>query len=120
MNHKSSELKGQRNISQPDARLRSFLVALFREHPLSRIQIAEALSQKLGESVTLARLDSFIAQTKQSARLPAYFLPALAEILDSDAILLFLARPRIRKNFEFAEQVCELRRIADELLKEGK
>ena len=112
----NSGLRGHNSISKADTELRDFLRELFSSMPLSRVQLAEALSEKLGEQVSLARLDSFLALTKQSARLPAYFLPALAEILDSDVILLHLARPRIQKQVEFVQHVRELRRIADELL----
>jgi hypothetical protein len=36
--------------------------------------------------------------------------------LDSDEIVLFLARPRLQKQAEFGEKIRELRRICDELL----
>jgi hypothetical protein len=102
--------------SEADARLRAFLHKLFAEAPRSKQQIAEALEAQLGERVSLARLDSFTAPKKKSARFPAYMLTALCEALGDDSILLFLARPRIRNEFEFAGQVRELRRICDELL----
>jgi hypothetical protein len=88
----------------------------FSQHRLSKLQIAEKLSELLGEPVSLSRLDSYTASTKVSARLPAYFLRALCEVLDSDEILLFLARPCLRKQAEFAERVRELRQTCDELL----
>lgn len=96
--------------------MRAFLTEKFRQHHLSRPQIAERLGDLLGEPVSLSRLDSYTASTKVSARMPAYFLRALCEALDSDEILLYLARPRVRKQVEFAETVRELRRICDELL----
>lgn len=120
MNSKNSELRGQKRISKADADLRDFLRQLFHDSPKSRIQIADVVEKIVDEPVSLDRLESFLASTKQTARLPAYFLPALAEALDSDEILLFLARPRTRKCFELGKQVCELRRIADELLKCSK
>lgn len=94
------------------------LTETFRKHPLSKTEIANRLSTLLGEPVTLSRLDSYTASTKVSARLPAYFLRALCEVLGSDEILLFLARPCIRRQVEFSEKVRELRRICDELLAE--
>jgi len=102
--------------AEADAALRAFLTETFRKHHLSRPQTAERLSELLGEPVSLSRLDSYTASTKTSARFPAYFLRALCEVLDSDDILLFLARPALRKKVEFAETVRELRRICDELL----
>ena len=81
-----ADRKGAKTASKADADLRAFLSRLLRELPLSKIQIADALAEKLSEPVSLARLESFIAPTKRSARLPAYFLPALAEVLDCDAI----------------------------------
>jgi hypothetical protein len=103
--------------AEADAALRAFLTETFRKHRLSRPQIAERLSELLGEKVSTSRLDSFTASTKVSARMPAYFLRAISVALDSDEILLFLARPRLRKQIELAEQLRELRRLCDELLR---
>jgi hypothetical protein len=102
--------------AEADAALRAFLAKKFREHHLSAPQIADRLGELLGEPVSLSRLYSYTASAKVSARLPAYFLRALCEVLDSDEILLFLARPRLRKQIEIAEQLRELRRLCDELL----
>lgn len=104
--------------AEADLELRRFLTKKFHEHHLSKQQIADGLAEVLGEPVSLTRLDAYTAPTKVSSRMPAYFLRALSEVLDSDDILLFLARPRIRKQMEFAETVRELRRICDELLAE--
>src|SRR6266568_4969111 len=104
--------------AEDDTALRHFLAETFRKHHLSRIQIAERLTELLGEKVSLDRLDSYVASTKVSARLPAYFLRAVSEALDSDEIILFLARPRLQKQIALAETVHELRRICDELLNE--
>ena len=103
--------------AEADLALRVFLARKFREHPLSKPQIADRLAELLGEPVSLSRLDSYTASTKISARLPAYFLRALCEVLDSDDILLFLARPRLQKQIELAEELRELRRLCDELLR---
>jgi len=102
--------------AEDDLALRTFLARKFHEHHLSKAQIKDRLAEILGEPVSLSRLESYTATTKVSARLPAYFLRALCEVLDSDDILLFLARPALRKKVEFAETVRELRRICDELL----
>jgi hypothetical protein len=102
--------------SRAELDLCEFVTEKFRKSPLSVPQLAERLSEKLGEPVSTSRLYSFTASTKVSARMPAYFLRALCEVLDSDEILLFLARPRIQKQVEFADTVRELRRICDELL----
>lgn len=114
---KLSSSKEQR--AKADTALRTFLAKKFRKHHLSRPQIADRLGELLGEPVSLSRLDSYTASTKLSARLPAYFLRALCEVLDSDEILLFLARPRLQKQIEISERVRELRRICDELLAES-
>jgi hypothetical protein len=113
--YKTRKPRSNETRADADLALRLFLLKLLRKQRLSRVEIAEILSKILGEEVTLSRLDSYIASTKLSARLPAYFIPAICEALDSDEILLYLARPRIRKQVEFAETVRELRRICDEL-----
>ncbi len=112
----------QRNLrnekrAPADLDLRIFFSRLLGQQNLSRPQFIEALSKNLGEDVSLSRLDNYLASTKVSARLPAYFLRAICETLDDDSILLFLARPRLQKQVEFAETVRELRRICDELLR---
>jgi hypothetical protein len=101
--------------AEADLAIRLFFLKLLDEQRLSRIQIAEILSEILGEEVSLSRLDSYVATTKTSARLPAYFIRAICEALDSDEILLYLARPALRKKIEFAESVRELRCIVDDL-----
>lgn len=113
---KDSSITGQKPFSPFDADLRALFRKLLLSMPYSRAQFADLLSQKLGEPVTLARLESFAATTKQSARLPAYFLGAITEILDDDEIVLHLLRPCTRKRAQFADHVRELRLIADDLL----
>lgn len=108
--------QGRPSISPEDRKLRELLRRLFSSSSLSREQIADALSQKLQERVSLSRLEQFVASTKLSSRIPMYFLPVLSEILNTDAILLHLARAGTRGRVELAEHVRELRRIADELL----
>src|SRR5258708_4897322 len=114
--HNLRKLRNER--AEDDLALRTFLARKLHEHHLSKAQIKDRLTEILGEPVSLSRLESFTASTKISARLPAYFLRALCEVLDSDDILLFLARPRLRKQIELAEHLRELRRIVDELLAE--
>ncbi len=106
--------------AKDDTDLRNFVLEKFSKQPLSIPQLAERVAEVLGEPVSASRLYSFTASTKISARLPAYFLRALCEVLDSDDILLFLARPRLRKQIELAEQLRELRRLCDELLRMPK
>lgn len=106
--------------SPADAELRKLLRDLFASMPMSRAHLADALSEKLQEPVSLSRLDQFVASTKSAARLPAYFVGPLSEILGCDAILLHLAPARINKQLDFMMHVRELRRIADELLARGK
>jgi hypothetical protein len=115
----SAKLRNLRNEKRApaDLDLRNFFGRLLSERNLSRPQFIEALSKNLGEDVSLSRLDNYIASTKVSARLPAYFLRAICETLDDDSILLFLARPRLQKQIELAEELRELRRICDELLR---
>ena len=115
-----AKLRNLRNDkrAEADLALRRFLAEQIRGHRLSKRQIADGLAELLGEPVSLSRLDSFTASTKVSNRLPAYFLTALSEVLDSDAVLLFLARPAFKKQAKFAEAVRDLRRICNEMLAE--
>ncbi len=115
MEHKHRDPRSKELRAEADIELRNFVLEKFHESALSIPQLAERVAELLGEPVSVSRLYSFTASTKVSARLPAYFLPALCEALDSDAILLHLARRRLRKEVEFAETVRELRRICEEL-----
>src|SRR5690242_15584140 len=100
MNRRAFKPRGELPVSPADTELRAFLRKLFSSMPISRAQLADALSERLKEPVSLSRLEQFAASTKISARLPAYFLTAIAEVLNSDEILLHLARPCIRKQLE--------------------
>ncbi len=119
--------RGERPIARADAALRDFFREQLAAMRPSRIQLCDALAKDLGEPVSLSRLDSFVASTKLSARLPGYFIPSLCKILEDDALLLFLARPRIRELIQFAERELaaakdesERRLLRDKLLGEGK
>jgi len=117
----------ENGISEIDAAFRTFMAREFHQRPaLRKAKIAPLLEEIVGEPVSLARLDSFTATTKSSSKFPAYLLPGLCEVLGSDAILLFLATPRIRKLVEFAEREIaasheerERQRLRDELSKLG-
>ena len=58
--------------------------------PLSRIQVAEALSRALHLSVTVAQIDAITAPTKEGHRFPAFWLPAWTRITGSTRILSLL------------------------------
>jgi len=115
LEHEQRKLRGERR-APGDIDVRKFLMKKFRKSPLSVPQIADRVGELLGEPVSVSRLYSYTASTKISARLPAYFLPVLCDVLDSDDVLLFFARPRLRKQIELADQLRELRRLCDELL----
>jgi hypothetical protein len=115
LEHRKHRTASQRAKAEID--LCDFVSRTIRKQRLSVPQLAERLAEILDEPVSPSRLYSFTASTKVSARLPAYFLRALCEVLDSDDILLFLARPRLQKQVELAETVRELRLLCDELLR---
>ena len=98
-----------------DLALRSLLSKLIRSCSKTRMQIAKELSDLTGQYVTVHMLNDFTAESKGNARFPAAFIRPLCEILDSDEILISLARPRLRKQIEMAKQLRELRRLCDEL-----
>jgi hypothetical protein len=110
---------GEKQRSEDDLALRKFVTETFRKHPLSKPQIADMLAERLGEPVSLSRLDSYTALTKVSARMPAYFLRALCDVLNSDDILLYLARPSLRKKVAFVEEARKLRDACAGLLAEA-
>lgn len=101
-----------------DLALRLLLSKLIRGCSKTRAQIAEELTDLSGLQVTVHMLNDFTAESKGNARFPAALVRSLCEVLESDEILVSLARPRLRKQIELAEKVSELRRICDELLAE--
>jgi len=114
--HKLRKHRRNEERAAEDIDLRRLVAEVVHSHHLGKSQLVDRVAEILGEPVSLSRFESYTASTKASARLPAYFLRALCEALDSDEILLHLARPSLRKKVEFAETVRELRRISDELL----
>jgi len=59
-----------------DARLRAAVSADIKASPLSRAQIAAAMSDLVGEHITEQMLNSWTAEAKKRHRFPAAYLPA--------------------------------------------
>jgi hypothetical protein len=62
-----------------DIQLRETISLGLKKSPLSRYQIAARMSELLGVEITKAQLDSWTAESKESHRFPAAYLPAYCE-----------------------------------------
>jgi hypothetical protein len=84
------------------------MTATIRACRKSREEIAEELSARTGQRVTVAMLNDYSAESKKPARFPACFLQAFSEIVGSDALQLFVLSDRQRHLLELGEQAERL------------
>jgi len=71
-------------------RLRRTIKSAIADCRLSRDEIADALSARLGASVAKTTLDTWTAESKRTHRLPAEYLPDLVAVLHDPAPLRLL------------------------------
>ena len=104
-----------------DSGLRRLLTQAIRSCPLSRVEICEALTRRLGLKVTPFMLDSYTAESKKPARFPAAFVAAFCEVTGSDQLQRHLLGARLRELLELGDRTVEwawsVRRVRQELAK---
>lgn len=101
------------NLGTQDLRLRELLTQIIRQCPKKRTQIAEELSDSLGQRVTVHMLNDFTSESKKPARFPALFIVPFCRVTGDDRLQRFVMGPRLRKLVEFAER--ELAASQDEI-----
>jgi len=108
-----------------ELKVRKIVAATIRDCPKSCEQVADAMTERIGQPVTASILRDFAATSKHTARFPASLIAAFCEATGDDRLRLELAGPRLRKEIEFAkrelgavERQREAQRLRDELLAE--
>jgi hypothetical protein len=117
------EKTGAANQLNSDRALRDLIADIIRQSPKKRPQLAEELSEALGQHITSFMLDCFTATGK--SRFPAIFIQAFSDITGDDRLQRFVMGPRLRRLVEFAEaelsaarDECERAGLREELLGE--
>lgn len=82
--------------SEPDNALRELISTVLAECGLSRPQIATALSEKIGRTITVSQLNDYTARTKRTARFPAAYVPAFCTVTGDYRIARYLLAPEDR------------------------
>jgi len=104
-----------------DTALRQLLSQAIRSCPLSRVQICEALTRRLGVKVKPFMLDSYTAESKKPARFPAAWVPALCEVTGNNELQRCLLSAGDRQFLDLGERTAEwalaLRKVRQELAK---
>jgi len=98
------------------SKLRSAIVRAIRSSPRSRQQIAEAMSQILGQPISVHLINSWTAETKKRVRFPAAWIPAFCEAAMDDAPRLALLSAEHRARLRIKEELAELRSMIATLL----
>jgi hypothetical protein len=92
------------NTGTADNQLRKLLTDIIRDCPKKRLQIAEELSELLGQSVTVHMLNDFTSESKKPARFPALFILPLCQVVGDDRLQRHVMGNRLRMLVEFAER----------------
>lgn len=86
-----------------DSALRKLVTEMIRGCPKKREQIAEELSQRLGQHITVHILNSYTSESNKSSRFPALWLEAFSEIVGDDRLERYVLSQRNREVLEFGE-----------------
>jgi hypothetical protein len=73
--------------------LKSAISSSLKKCPLSRYEVAAAMSQKLNTDITKSMLDSWSAESKEWHRIPAEYIPAFCAATGSAEVMFILVRP---------------------------
>ena len=86
-----------------DAAIRTLITQIIRKSPKKREQIAEELSARLGQHITVHILNSYTSESNKSSRFPAVWLEAFSEIMGDDRLERYVLSRRNREVLEFGE-----------------
>ena len=112
---------GRAKIGSPprdaDSALRNLVTQAIRGCPKSREQVADELSIRLGQRVSIHMLNDFSSQAKKSARFPGSFIEPFCAIAGDDRLQRLVMGPRLRRLVEFAEHELARECLGRELLR---
>jgi hypothetical protein len=86
-----------------DAALRKLITDIIRRCPKKREQIAEELSARLGQHITVHMLNAFTSDSNKWSRFPAAWLQAFSEVSGDDRLERYVISKRNRDVLEFGE-----------------
>lgn len=113
------EITGNLDVAQGidgDAVLRKMLSRIIRRCPLRRPEICEALSGRVGVTVTPFMLDCYPSSSKKH-RFPAAFIEAFCEVIGDDGLQRPVMGQRLRQLVALGESQLEMERLRADLLK---
>lgn len=107
-------------LASPEARFRSALALAIKRSPMSRAQIAEAMTLLLRRPetnpITIHIVNSWTSETKDRVRLPAAWIPAFCAAAMDDTVLPAFLFPDHRARLELTRDLEALRREITALL----
>lgn len=86
-----------------DSALRQLITEIIRHCPKKREQIAEELSLRVGQRITVHMLNAFTSDSNKWSRFPAVWLEAFSEIVGDDRLERYVISKRNRDVLEFGE-----------------
>jgi hypothetical protein len=89
--------------SPPDEALRNLVTRIIKDSGMSRTEIAEELSLRVGQPISKRMLDDWTAESKKRARLPACYVQALCEITKDSRLQRQLLSERLRELLSLGE-----------------
>ncbi|MBZ5531821.1 MAG: hypothetical protein LAO20_10345 [Acidobacteriia bacterium] len=91
-----------------DTALRLLVTEIIKRCPKKREQIAEELSSRLGQHITVHILNSYTSAVNRSSRFPAAWLEAFSEIVGDDRLEKYVISKRNRDVLEFGEAAANV------------
>lgn len=91
--------------TESDLAFRELLSTVLAECDLTRLQVADALSRKLGRRITISILNDYTTRTKMTARFPAAYVQALCEVTGDDRIARYCLRPGCRLLLDLGTEI---------------
>lgn len=91
-----------------DANIRRLLTEGIRHSGKSREQVADDMSQVLGQEITARMLYAYTAESKAGHRLPLIFVPAFCQVVGDDQLEIMLLGTRRRQLLAFADAVVAM------------
>jgi hypothetical protein len=99
-----------------DGEVRRCVAAAMKKSGLSRDQVADRMTQKLGRPVTVVMLADYTAERKTAARFPGAWIAVFCDVVGDDSLQRLVLSPRLRKLLELAER--DLAALDDEIKRE--
>ncbi len=94
-------------MPEPDRSFRVLLSEVLARCGRKRPEVARAMTERLGVSITVSKLNDYTATTKMGARFPASYVAAFCEATGDDRLLRFLLDPRLQAVIDLGKHTLE-------------